>query len=107
LRLRGRDLGQDAARAVDHERPRLAEAHVARRAVDQRQPQLVLQTPDLLRQRGLGDVLALRRAGEVTLLVERDEGAQLAEVHGARSYALCLSIPGISGLGLLSRRPAP
>ena len=75
------ELGEDVAGAGDEQLAGAGERDLARRALDERQPDLGLQAADLLGERGLGDVLARRRAGEVALVGERDEVAQLAKFH--------------------------
>ena len=97
LGLPGVDLGERAPRAGDEHVARLRHRDLARRALDERHPDLRLEAADLLRQRRLGDVLAGGRASEVTLVGERDEVAQLSQIH-----ALSLSLTAILGLGLLS-----
>ena len=75
------DLGQDPA-GPRHERPPgLGDRNAASGPLDEREADLLLEPPDLLRQRRLGDVLARRRAREVLLVGERDEVAQLAKFH--------------------------
>ena len=59
----------------------VGDRHLPRRPLDQRQADLVLEPADLLGERGLGDVLARRGAGEVALVGERDEVAELAKIH--------------------------
>ena len=85
LGLRGLELHQDPPRPRHEQLARVGQRHAPRRPLDQREADLVLQPPDLLRERRLGDVLARRRAREVALLRERDEIAQLAQFH---SYSL-------------------
>ena len=67
-----------SARADDQRLAGLGQAHMARGALDQRHPDLVLELADLLRQRRLGDVLGRRRAREVQFLGQRNEVAQLS-----------------------------
>ena len=81
LGLRGVELGEDVARARDEQLAGAGERDPARRALDEREPDLGLQPADLLRQRGLGDVLARGGAREVALVGERHEVAQLAQFH--------------------------
>ena len=84
LGARRLELGQHPARPDDEDLAGVGQRHVAGGALHQRQPDLVLEPADLLRQRGLGDVLALGRAREVQLLGERDQVAQLAQFHNVR-----------------------
>ena len=76
------DLGQRApgARATS---TRPASVSSTRRVVrlTSGQPDLGFEPPQLLGERGLRDVLTSRRAGEVSLVGERDEVAQLAQFH--------------------------
>ena len=74
-------LGEDPARAGDQRLTGLGDRHPPRGALDQGEAELLLEPADLLRERGLGDVLASRRAGEVLFVGERDEIAQLAKLH--------------------------
>jgi hypothetical protein len=74
----GVDLAQRALRMVDQEPPGVGERHAAGGPVDEREADLVLQPPDLLRERRLGDVHAGGRPGEVALLRKSYEIAQLA-----------------------------
>jgi hypothetical protein len=50
----------------------------AARTVEELDAQLLLQSPHLLAQRGLGDVLALRGPAEMQLLGDGQEVTQLA-----------------------------
>jgi hypothetical protein len=52
-------------------------------ALKQRPAELALQRLDLLRQGGLGDEQLLGRARERAFVRDREEVAQLAEVHRA------------------------
>ncbi len=84
---RGRlDLGQDAAGPGDQRPAGLGDRDLPRGALDEGQPDLPLEPPDLLGERRLGDVLAGRGAGEVLLLGERDEVAKLAQFHNWSLY---------------------
>jgi hypothetical protein len=80
----GVQLGQDPPRADHQELPRLGERHPPGRALHECQPELVLEPADLLGERRLGNVLERGRAGEVPLLRERNEVAELAQFHKAR-----------------------
>ena len=75
------DLGQDPARARDQRLTGLGDRHPPGGALHQGEADLLLEPADLLGQRGLGDVLASRRAREVLLVGERDEVAQLPKFH--------------------------
>ena len=73
------DLGERAAGARDEQLAGRGERDVPRRAVDERDADLVLEPLDLLRERGLSDAQPRRRAREVALVGERHEVAQLAQ----------------------------
>ena len=65
-----------------HQRaPGLGDRHAPGGPLDQGQPDLLLEPADLLGQRGLRDVLARGGAGEVLLVGQRDQVAQLAKFH--------------------------
>jgi len=81
LGVGGVDLGQDPAGAGDERPARLGDRDPPGGALHQREPDLLLEPADLLRQGGLGDVLARRRPREVLLVGERHEIAQLAKLH--------------------------
>ena len=74
-------LGEDPARARHQRPPRLGHRHPPGGALDQRQANLLLEAADLLRESGLGDVLARRGAGEVLLVGQGHQVAQLAKLH--------------------------
>ena len=79
---RGRlDLRERAPRTGHQPLPGRGQGDVPRGAVDERDADLVLEALDLLRERGLRDVQARRRAREVPLVGERDQVAQLAQFH--------------------------
>jgi len=75
------DLRERSARALDEDLPGLGERRPPRGAVDEREADLGLEPADLLRERGLRDVLTLGSAREVALVGERDEVAQLSQLH--------------------------
>ena len=74
-------LRQDPPRPRDQQLPGLGDRHPARRPLDERDADLLLEPADLLRQRRLGDVLTLGGAGEVALVGERDEVFELSQIH--------------------------
>ena len=89
--LAGVDPARGGDRAVElgEHRPGVAQERLAgRRQLDpparagqQREPELVLQRPDLLAERRLGDVQPRGGAPEVQLLGDGDEITQLAKFH--------------------------
>jgi hypothetical protein len=93
----GVDLGQRAPRPRHQQFTGGGQRDVARGAVDQRHADLVLEPPDLLGERRLGDVEPRGSPREVALVGERDEVAQLAQLHG--DY---LSESDVARLGLIS-----
>ena len=68
-----------------HEEPRagLRRHGPARAAMQQGEAKLTLHVADVLAQRGLGDAQRLSGLRERALLDDRDEVAELAQVHGA------------------------
>ena len=73
---------EDLARAHEERRAGRGQLDLALVAQQQRRADLLLELADLLAQRRLGHVQALRRAAEVQLLGDGDEVAQVAELHG-------------------------
>ncbi len=63
--------------------PARQEAHAARRSLEERRAELVLERADLATERGLAHVEALGGATDVSLLGDRDEVAHLLEAHAA------------------------
>lgn len=61
--------------------PRRRQRYPALRALEQAHTHLALQIADLHRQRRLADVQPCRRAGEVELLCDGDEVAQMTQLH--------------------------
>ena len=83
FRSRGRHVGQDAA---DERQQGLAvrrQGHqaLARPAIEQLDAELALEKADLTAERGLGQVEAGRRPGEVLLLGHRHRDRQLVQLH--------------------------
>jgi len=74
-------LPQDPLGVAAQHLPRRRQLHVAGQPVEQRRPQLPLQSPDLLRRRRLRHEARLRRAGEVSVLGHRQEVPELPNVH--------------------------
>ncbi len=71
-------LVEDAPGQVDEDAPGLGQLHPAAAAVEYLHTELVLESPDLLAQRRLRDVLTLGGPTEVQLLGDSEEIAQLA-----------------------------
>ena len=75
-------LGQDRL-GVDQERAAgVGQADAARMAHEQRRVDLALERADLLAERRLLDVQLLGRAGDVALMRDGDEVAEMAQFHG-------------------------
>ena len=66
--------------------------HLAADAVEQRLAQFFFQLADLVRQRRLRDVHALRGAREAQVLGQRHEVAQVSQFHGNPSVTSMASI---------------
>ncbi len=77
----GFELCQDPAGADHQQLAGVGQRDPARGPLNERQAQFLLDAPDLLRDGRLGDVHAGGRAGEASLLGERDERSELAQVH--------------------------
>ncbi|OCW30154.1 hypothetical protein BBG20_01205 [Pseudomonas aylmerensis] len=84
-----RDLMAEQRRAL-HQAQRVLQHHLAFRgraqvfvgAIHQHAAELLLQALDAAAEGRLGDTHGIRRAHETAVLVERDEVAQLAKIHG-------------------------
>jgi hypothetical protein len=83
-RAGARRLGEDRLRARKQVGAGGRELDTATRPPQQRQAELGLQPPHLLRQRGLADVHGLRRAAEVAVPGDGGEVLELPELHGGR-----------------------
>ena len=81
LGVGGLELGEHPPGAGHEDIAGVGDRDPASGALDEGQPDLILQSADLLRQRGLGDVLARRGAGEVQFLGQRDQVAELRQFH--------------------------
>jgi hypothetical protein len=75
------DLAQHAARALRDLAADFGEQHLARRALDEGDAELVFELLDLRRQRRLADETRLGGVAEVLVLGEGDEVTQIAQVH--------------------------
>jgi hypothetical protein len=82
------ELVEQRAAALEEARASGGDGHALRAAVEQLDPEGALEPADLARQRRLGEVEALRRAAEVPLLGDGDEGPEHLQVHGRRPLAL-------------------
>ena len=60
--------------------------HAARLALEQRHGELGFQIGDVMAERGLRHIGLIRRARQVALLVDGDEIAELAGVHGRYAF---------------------
>jgi hypothetical protein len=74
-------LGEDEASLVNECFSRLREVHVAFVAIEEPDPELILELPDLLTQRGLADVEAFGGMTEMQTLRDGDRIAQVSEFH--------------------------
>ena len=77
--------GQGRAGALEEQLARVGQIDATGVAREQRDPELGLQPPDLRGEPGLGDPQALGGAREASLLGDRDEVAQMTQLHGAHS----------------------
>ena len=90
------DAGQDLPRLRQQHRAGGGQLHAAAVALEQRHAQLRLELADLLTQRRLGDVQTLGRTPEVRLLRDRDEVAEVAELHAGYAVAWSRPMPSAS-----------
>ena len=81
LRARAVDLREDAAGSRGDRLSCLGRGDAAARALEQRGAELLLEPPDLVRQRRLREVELLRGAREVTVPRHRLDASQLPELH--------------------------
>ena len=72
------NLGEHAPRARGDRLPRLGRRDAAARALEELGAELGLEPADLVRERGLGDVELLGRAGEVAVAGDRVDISELA-----------------------------
>src|SRR5207237_10228055 len=75
------DVGEDATRPRQKGFAGRRERDVAGHAMEERRAELLFEHADSARYRGLGDTQAARRLGEVPLLGDSDEVAELMELH--------------------------
>jgi hypothetical protein len=74
-----RKLVEHRARLGQQRRPRRRQPHLAGRALEQQQPQPLLEDADLPAQWRLRHVEPPGRSAEMRLLADRDEAAKLAQ----------------------------
>ena len=74
-------LGENAPRALGKGQAGRGDPHLARQAFEQGGLQFFFKMGDLVAERRLHDVAALRGTGEVALLGQRDRELELLEVH--------------------------
>ena len=79
------DLGEDAAGARREQLAGGGRHDASRCALEQLGAELRLELPDLMRERRLGDVELLGRAGEVAVAGDRLGVAELTNLHLDRS----------------------
>jgi hypothetical protein len=79
--LRSVHSRQDAASPSSDRLSRLGWPDSSARALEQRGPKLLLDPPDLVRKRRLGDAQLLRGTREVAVPGHRLDGSQLPELH--------------------------
>jgi hypothetical protein len=92
---RARQLRQRRAGVVEEHLSRLRQPHVARRTLEKRDADLLLEVLDQSAERGLHDMQPLGGAMEVQLLGDRDEGLQMADIdHPAIDSVRHQSIKG-------------
>ncbi|MCY1547882.1 hypothetical protein D9M68_839620 [compost metagenome] len=80
-RLQLGGLGQQLQRVGVEVAPGVGQLERARVALEQLHAQVILQLLDLARQRGLGDMQPLGRAGEVAFLCHGHEVTQVPQFH--------------------------
>jgi hypothetical protein len=81
LAAQGLGLGDDPARPGGDELARLGWLHRAGRPPQQLDAELRFEPPHLAGERGLGDVEVVRRTGEVAVVHDAFEVAELADLH--------------------------
>jgi hypothetical protein len=84
LRDREVEAGEHLARLLGEDASGLGRGHAAARALEELHAELLLEPPDRLRQRRLGDPQPLGRPVEVQLLDDRQEVPEMAKPDGGR-----------------------
>ncbi len=75
------DLVEHFARALRDLAADFGQQHLARRALDQRDAELVLELANLRRQRRLADEARLGRAAEMLVFGQRNQISEVTEIH--------------------------
>src|SRR5690349_18932272 len=104
---------QDAHGILEERVARERGHNPARRAVEQRRPDLVLEVAQLARERRLGDTEELRGAADGLVLDGRDEVAQVTQLDAGRGGArfqhrlyTAVRLARRGGVAFLARRAA-
>src|SRR5208282_2932050 len=77
-------LNEGAARLFQHDAARVGKLDAAARALEQLHPEFVFELADLLAERRLRHMQALRGAAEVQLFSDGDEVAEVSQFHMQR-----------------------
>jgi len=89
---------QQITRFLGQHLPGGGQANGMRTALQQFQLHGILQCLDLPTQRGLGQIQATCGSGDVALIGDSDEGAEVAEFHAAASITRMMPEPNIIAL---------
>ena len=82
-----RGLRQDDARLLHEHAARFGELYLALGAVEELDPELVFELPDLMAERRLTQIQPLGGAAEVQRLGQRDDVAKVTQLHpGGEAY---------------------
>jgi hypothetical protein len=108
------DLGEHALRVAEDHAPLGGELDASARAPEHLDAELLLEPPDLLRDRRLRQVELLTRLGQRAMLGDGDDRAQMTELHAPivpaerRSVQVMLLVPAMTRRnGSRVRRPSP
>ena len=74
-------LGQDDARLLHEHAPCLGELHLALGAMEERDPKLFFELPDLMAERRLAEIQPFGGAAEVERFGQRDDVAKVSQLH--------------------------
>jgi len=91
----GVEVGEHAFGPGEQDRPGVGQGDPPGAPLEEGSPDLGLELPDLLAHRGLGDPEVRGGAGEVPMLGDRGEVAQLVQLH--RSSLLIVIASGYQG----------